>query len=87
MIWFSEALAVMAKLMTPFIENLRKGGPAFTVEDIDSGFLIHLVQGHESGFNQIARLVMDKAGLDYSAFPRSDGRGSYDCVHVILHER
>ena len=77
----------MAKLMTAFIETLRKGGPAFTVEDIEIGFLIHQVDGHESGFNQIARLVMDKAGPDYSAFPRSDGRGGYDCVHVILHER
>ncbi len=76
----------MAKLMTPFIETLRKGGPAFTVEDIDSGFLIHLIEGHESGFNQIARLVMDKAGPDFSAFPRSDGRGGYDCVHVIAHD-
>lgn len=77
----------MAKLMTAFIETLRKGGPAFTLEDVDKGFLIHLVEGHESGFNQIARLVMDKAGPDYSAFPRSDGRGGYDCVHVILHNK
>ena len=77
----------MAKLMALFIETLRKGGSAFTVEDIEIGFLIHRVEGHESGFNQIARLVMDKAGPDYSAFPRPDGRGGYDCVHVILHEK
>ena len=77
----------MAKLMAPLIETLRKGAAAFTVEDIDSGFLIHLVERHESVFNEIARLVMDNAGPDYSALPRSDGRGGYDCVHVILHER
>lgn len=75
----------MAKLMTRFVETLRKGGPAFTVEEIADGFLIHLIEGHESGFNQIARLVIDKSGPDYSAFPRSDGRGGYDCVHVIVH--
>lgn len=77
----------MAKLMTPFIETLRKGGSAFTVEDIEIGFLIHRVEGHESSFNQIARQLINQAGPDYTAFPRSDGRGGYDCVHIIQHER
>ncbi|KIC53160.1 hypothetical protein RM53_16620 [Brevundimonas nasdae] len=73
--------------MTTFIYTLLKGGPAFTVEAVESGFLIHRVEGHDSGFNDIARAVMNNSGSEYSAFPRSDGCGGYDCVHVILHER
>jgi len=63
--------------------TLREGGPAFTVEQIGGGFLIHVVPGREPGFNDIARLVIDKAGPTFAAFPWSDGRGGYDCVHII----
>ena len=56
--------------MPLFIDTLREGGPAFTVEQIDGGFLIHVVPGREAGFNDIARLVIDKAGPTFAAFPR-----------------
>lgn len=72
--------------MPLFLTTLREGGSAFTVEDIDGGFLIHPVMGHKSGFNQVARLVIDKAGPYFSAFPRSDGKGGYDCVHIVPHD-
>ena len=69
--------------MPLFLTTLREGGPAFTVEEIDGGFLIHVVPGREAGFNDVARLVIHKAGPTFAAFPRSDGRGGYDCVHII----
>ena len=56
--------------MSLFFDTLREGGPAFTVEQIDGGFLIHVVPGREAGFNDIARLVIDKAGPTFAAFPR-----------------
>lgn len=72
--------------MPLFLESLREGGPAFTVEDAEAGFLIVRVEGREGGFNDVARLVIDKAGPTYAAFPRSDGADGYDCVHVIPHD-
>jgi hypothetical protein len=72
--------------MSLFLTTLHAGGPAYMVGEINNGFLIHLVDGRDSGFNEIARLVIDKAGPTYSAFPRSDGRGGYDCVIIIPHD-
>jgi hypothetical protein len=72
--------------MPLFLASLREGGPAFTVEDAETGFLIVGVEGREGGFNDLARLVIDKPGPTYAAFPRSDGAGGYDCVHIIAHD-
>lgn len=71
--------------MPLFLTTLREGGPSFTIEEIDDGFLIHLVPGHEQAFNQVARAVIDHAGPHFAAFPRSDGKGGYNCVYVIPH--
>jgi hypothetical protein len=68
--------------MPLFISTLREGGPAFTIEEVEHGFLNHRVAGRGAGFNDIARLVIEKSGPYFAAFPRSDGRW-YDCVHVI----
>ena len=56
------------------------------METADPGFVIVRVQGHEAALNALARQVINQAGPDYAAFPRSDGRGGYDCVHIIPHE-
>jgi hypothetical protein len=66
-----------------FLETLREGGPSFTAHDADEGFLIRVIPGREAGFNAVARLACEKAGPTYAAFPRSDGVGGYDCVHII----
>jgi len=71
--------------MPLFLTTLRVGGPSYTVEEVESGFFIHVVGGREAGFNDLARLIMEKAGPSYAAFPRSDGKGGYDCVHIIPH--
>lgn len=70
--------------MTTFIYTLLKGGQAFTVEAVEIGFLIDRVEGHDSGFNDIARAVMNNSGSEYSAFPRSDGRGGL-CQPKLSH--
>ena len=70
--------------MDPFLTTLRAGGPAFTVSDAPEGFAITVVAGRESGFNDIARLCVDKAGSTFAAFPRPDGRGGYDQVLIVL---
>lgn len=69
--------------MTLFLTTLRAGGPAFTVSEASEGFTITAVAGREAGFNDIARLCMEKAGSTFVAFPRSDGRGGYDQVLIL----
>ena len=39
----------------------------------------------EANFNNIARKLLDEAGPSFAAFPRTDGKGGYDCVHIIPH--
>lgn len=69
--------------MPLFLTTLRAGGPAFTVSENPDGFTITVVAGREAGFNDIARLCMEKAGPTFAAFPRSDGRGGYDQVQIV----
>lgn len=76
----------MVKLMSLFLAILGQDGPAHTVEPSTHGFLIVRREGYEEEFNRIARRVIDESGPDYSAFPRSDRQGGYDCVHVIPHD-
>ena len=69
--------------MPLFLTTLHAGGPAFTVSDTPEGFTITVVAGREAGFNDIARLCMEKAGSTFAAFPRSDGQGGYDQVLIV----
>lgn len=69
--------------MQTLLDELRQGGPAFTFEIADPGFVIVRVDGHEAAFNALARRVINQAGPGYVAFPRPDGCGGYDCVHII----
>jgi len=69
--------------MPLFLTTLRQGGPSFTIEDVDDGFIIHPVLGREAGFSGVARLCMEKSGSTFTAFPRPDGRGGYDQVLII----
>ena len=64
---------------------LKSGGSCYTVEDSEHGFLLHVVPGDEANFNIIVRQLMDQAGPEFAAFPRTDGKGGYDCVHIIPH--
>ncbi|RZJ45615.1 MAG: hypothetical protein EON86_01115 [Brevundimonas sp.] len=59
--------------MDPFLTSLRAGGPAFTVSDAPEGFAITVVAGRESGFNDIVRLCVDKAGSTLRRFPDPTG--------------
>lgn len=76
----------MVKLMQLFLDTLRQGGPSYAVEPADKGFLIVRREGHDDAFNRIARQVRDESGVHYSAFLRPDGRGGYDCVHIVPHD-
>ena len=68
------------------LERLRTGGPSYTVETAEHGFLIHVVPGSEVNFNIVVRRLIDEAGPTYVVFPRSDGNGGYDCAHIIPHD-
>jgi hypothetical protein len=72
--------------MTVSIELLKAGGSCFRVEEAEHGFLLHVIPGDEANFNIIVRRLMEEAGETYVAFPRSDGNGGYDCVHIIPHD-
>ena len=72
--------------MPLFLTTLLVGGPSYTVEPAEPGFQIVRREGHDEAFNEVARLVIEKAGPSFVAFPRSDGVGGYDCVHIIPHD-
>jgi len=72
--------------MPLFLTTLLEGGPSYTVQPAEPGFQIVQRQGYAEEFNEVARLVVEKAGPSFVAFPRSDGLGGYDCVHIIPHE-
>lgn len=73
------------------LERLRAGGSCYTVEEVENGFLLHVVSGDEANFNIIVRRLLDEGGDAFVVFPRTDGQGGYDCVHVLpletSHER
>ena len=69
--------------MPLFLATLREGGPAFTVQDVEEGFVLEPSSGHEAEFNEVARRCIEKAGPTFAAFPRPDGRGGYDQVLII----
>lgn len=81
-----EPLSGYGEAMPISITLLKAGGSSYTVEEADHGFLIHVVTGDEANFNIIARRLINEAGPTYAAFPRSDGNGGYDCVHIIPHD-
>ena len=72
--------------MPLFLTTLLEGGPSYTVEPADPGFEIVRRDGHAEEFNELARRLVEKAGPLFVAFPRSDGLGGYDCVHIIPHD-
>lgn len=72
--------------MLLFLNTLLEGGPSYTVHPAELGFEILRKEGYAEEFNRIARLALEKAGPLFVAFPRPDGRGGYDCVHIIPHE-
>ena len=72
--------------MPLFLTTLLEGGPSYTVEPAQPGFQIVRREGLDDEFNEVARRVIEKAGPSYVAFPRSDGLGGYDCVHIIPHD-
>ena len=69
--------------MPLFLSTLLAGGQAYTISDMDTGFDIEPVEGHFEDFNALARLVVEKDGQTYVAFPRSNGHGGSDCVHIV----
>lgn len=72
--------------MPLFLNTLLEGGPSYTVQPAEPGFEIVRRDGYTEEFNEVARLVLEKAGPSFVAFPRPDGLGGYDCVHIIQHE-
>jgi len=66
--------------------TLLEGGACFTVETIENGFLLHVVESERDNFNILVRQLMNEAGPEFVVFPRSDGDGGYDCVHVMPHD-
>ena len=72
--------------MPIFLATLLGGGPSYTVEPAEPGFQIVRREGQDEAFNEVARRVIEKAGPSFVAFPRSDGQGGYDCVHIIPHD-
>jgi len=67
-----------------FLQSLRDGGPAHAVEPASTGFaIVPKPGGDPQAFNDLARETLNRAGSDYAAFPRTDGRSGYDQVIVI----
>jgi hypothetical protein len=65
------------------LKTLRAGGPEYRVEESQDGFSLYVIEGHETAFNALVRRLIDEAGPSFVVFPRSDGKGGYDCAFVI----
>lgn len=68
------------------LSALRSGGSSFTTEEQDGALVLHGSESDRQNFNVIVRRLINEPTVHYSVFPRSDGKGGYDSVHVIPHE-
>lgn len=59
---------------------------AYTLEDVEDGYIVRRVEGHGSDFNALARGLINDANAEVSAFPQQDQHG-YHTVHVVRHHR
>ena len=72
--------------MPLFLATLLEGGPSYTVQPAEPGFQVVRREGFDEEFNELARRLVEKAGPLFVAFPRPDGLGGYDGVHIIPHD-
>ena len=68
--------------MSLVLTTLLEGSQHHSAYRADEGFEIRPLEGHESEFNDLARLIVNTTG-PFAAFPRVGTRGRYDCVHII----
>jgi len=71
--------------MSLFLTTLREGSEIHSVEATSEGFTILRKPGFETGFNALARRVMDDSG-PYVALPIPDGHGGYEAVQIITSD-
>ncbi len=75
--------------MARLLDNLRRGSKLHEVEDAEDGFVIVCRDSALAQFDQLARKVVEGAGMDYVAFPVTDRHHPtrYDRVLVIPFDR
>ncbi len=70
--------------MGSYLQSLQQGGPFHAIEEADGGFAIaRKPTADPEAFNQLAREILEQAGADFVALPRTDGRTGYDQVFII----
>lgn len=69
--------------MGQFLENILKGSEVHAVLPADDGFTIVRRDGCENQFNDLARDIINYGGIDFVAFPISDGSTGYQSVFVL----
>ena len=66
------------------LHALRRSDRLYSVEDGTDGFaLIRKSDGDQAVFNALVRRIIDQAGSDFVALPRTDGHAGYDGVYII----
>lgn len=66
------------------LPSLSRPGSDHTVEQTDEGFVIVRRRPEaKAAFDNLARRVIERAGIDYVALPSTDGQAGYDRVFII----
>jgi hypothetical protein len=66
------------------LQTLHHPDPLYDIEDSTDGFsLVRAASADAETFNGLVRQILDKAGRDFVALPRSDGRTGYDGVFIL----
>lgn len=70
--------------MSMYLDKLKQSGTCHVAERTQGGFaIVRRSDDHARAFNDLAREALDRSGVDYVAFPRTDGPTGYDQVFII----
>ncbi|MDO9607394.1 MAG: hypothetical protein Q7J26_02625 [Brevundimonas sp.] len=56
------------------------------VEQTAEGFELWLLPGKQEEFDELVRTIRDDMTGEFSAFPRGNDVGGFECVHIIVHD-
>jgi hypothetical protein len=66
------------------LQTLPRPDPLYEIEENAEGFaLLRASSADADAFNGLVRRILDTAGFDFVALPRSDGRTGYDGVFIL----
>lgn len=70
--------------MSIYLDTLKQSGDCHVAERTPDGFaVVRRSVDHARAFNDLAREALNRSGVDYVAFLRTDGHTGYDQMFII----